>query len=37
MNNLSPDAPLRMVQANLRRVLGLDGSDKIRLVHSAKH
>jgi hypothetical protein len=35
MSNLPPDAPLRMVPANLRRVLGLDASE-IRLLHSAK-
>jgi hypothetical protein len=37
MSNLPLDAPLRTVPANLRRVLGLDHSDKIRLIHSAKH
>jgi transcriptional regulator with XRE-family HTH domain len=34
MNNLPAGAPMRMVQANLRRALGLDAADKIRLVHS---
>ena len=32
MSNLPADAPLRMVPANLRRVLGLDASEKIRLA-----
>jgi transcriptional regulator with XRE-family HTH domain len=34
MSNLPASAPLRIVPANLRRVLGLDAADKIRLVHS---
>lgn len=36
MSNLPAAAPLRMVPANLRRALGLDAADKIRLVHSSK-
>jgi hypothetical protein len=34
MSNLPASAPLRMPPANLRRALGLDAADKIRLVHS---
>jgi len=37
MSNLPPGAALRTVPANLRRVLGLDPSEKVRLVHSAKY
>jgi transcriptional regulator with XRE-family HTH domain len=35
MSNLPAGSPLRMVSANLRRVLGLDPAEKIRLVHSS--
>jgi hypothetical protein len=34
MSTLPAGAPLRIVPANLRRVLGLDAAEKIRLVHS---
>jgi hypothetical protein len=37
MSNLPLGAPLRTVRANLRRVLGLDRSEKVRLIHSAKY
>jgi DNA-binding winged helix-turn-helix (wHTH) protein len=35
MANLPAGAPLKMIPANLRRVLGLDAVGKIRLVHSS--
>ena len=35
MGSLPADSPLRMVPANLRRVLGLDPPGKIRLAHSS--
>jgi hypothetical protein len=36
MGNLPADAPLRLVRTNLRRALGLDAVDNIRLVHLSK-
>jgi transcriptional regulator with XRE-family HTH domain len=36
LSNLPGGSPLRMVPVNLRRVLGLDTSEKIRLVHYSK-
>jgi transcriptional regulator with XRE-family HTH domain len=35
MSSLPAGAPLRLIPSNLRRVLGLDEPDRIRLVHAA--